>query len=452
MPDISIIEIQENQYNLKDGMARNALSDDSLTVINNPISINTLSAQHAQSTLINILPIQEGTGDPSSSNIRPISGISSASLEVCGTNLLQITAQTSTISNVKYTVNTDGTITAKPTATLTQQSIFDLGTITFKAGKVYTLSGCPTDGSTGISYVLFARGNSSVGFEQKIDSGTGITFGVTQDVTTTITIIFYSGYSSTEEKVFRPMISLSSDAVFEKYKSPTNLTFNFGQTIFGGNIDVESGKLTVTMENIPSYAGETLPGEWISDRDVYAPETMPTTGAQVVYEISTPYTIQLTGSQVELLKGLNNVVSDANEIALTYRSGEVATLADVVELDKKIDASGKSGNVYSMNEHIVGTWDDKPLYAITFKKDNVGNGNQSIGSFSDIPVDIFWVEGFYITPDGASLPNLWENANNVQILKLYARETDSTVRSVVSDSYYNSSTAVATLYYTKTTD
>lgn len=366
MSDISVIEIQENQYNLKDGIARNALSDNSLTVINNPISINTLSSQNAKNVNINILPIQEGTGDPSPSNIRPISGVSSTSLKVCGTNLLQITAQTSTINNVQYTVNADGTITAKPTATLTQQSMFDLGTITFKAGKVYTLSGCPAGGSTGSSFVLFIRGNNSVEFAQKIDSGTGITFGVTQDVTTTITIIFYSGYSSTDEKIFRPMISLSSDFAFEKYKSPTDLTFSLGQTVFGGNLDVNSGKLTVTMENIPSYAGETLPGAWISDRDVYAPETTPTTGAQVVYEISTPYTIQLTGSQVELLKGLNNVISDANKIALTYRSGEVATLADVMELDKKIDASGTSGNIYSTNEHIVGTWiDEKNIYKRT---------------------------------------------------------------------------------------
>lgn len=42
-------------------------------------------------------------------------------------------------------------------------------------------------------------------------------------------------------------------------------------TVYGGSVDVMNGLLTVTHGQIASYDGETLPGKWISDRDVYSP-------------------------------------------------------------------------------------------------------------------------------------------------------------------------------------
>ena len=78
-----------------------------------------------------------------------------------------------------------------------------------------------------------------------------------------------------------------------------------------------SGVLTVTHGNIASYNGETLPSTWISDRDVYASGTTPTTGAQVVYELATPQTYQLTPQQIDLLLGTNHLWSDG-EITVEY--------------------------------------------------------------------------------------------------------------------------------------
>lgn len=83
-------------------------------------------------------------------------------------------------------------------------------------------------------------------------------------------------------------------------------------TVYGGNIDLVSGVLTVTHANIASYNGETLPSTWISDRDVYSVGGTPTTGAQVVYELATPLTYQLTPIQVNSLLGINNVWNDTN--------------------------------------------------------------------------------------------------------------------------------------------
>ena len=89
-------------------------------------------------------------------------------------------------------------------------------------------------------------------------------------------------------------------------------------TVYGGVVDLAEGTLTVTWGEIASYNGEALPGRWLSDRDVYAAGTTPTTGAQVVYELATPVEYTLSPQQLTTLLGQNVVWSDAGEITLTY--------------------------------------------------------------------------------------------------------------------------------------
>lgn len=75
----------------------------------------------------------------------------------------------------------------------------------------------------------------------------------------------------------------------------SNLKF-LPEASYGGNWDIVSGTYTKTWEYIASYAGETLPGRWISDRDAYAAGTTPTIGAEVAYELATPVEISGAGS------------------------------------------------------------------------------------------------------------------------------------------------------------
>lgn len=107
-------------------------------------------------------------------------------------------------------------------------------------------------------------------------------------------------------------IELGSTATdYESYQG-TTYTTSLGRTVYAGTLDVVSGVLTVTDANIASYNGETLPSTWISDRDVYASGATPTTGAQVVYKLSSPQAYQLTAQQIELLTGTNNIWSDGD--------------------------------------------------------------------------------------------------------------------------------------------
>lgn len=95
-------------------------------------------------------------------------------------------------------------------------------------------------------------------------------------------------------------------------------THQYSETIYGGVDDFVSGEGKNEWGHIASYNGETLPGEWISDRDVYAPNTSPTTGAEVVYKLATPTTITNTPEDISLLKGVNVLSTDGDSLELKY--------------------------------------------------------------------------------------------------------------------------------------
>lgn len=101
--------------------------------------------------------------------------------------------------------------------------------------------------------------------------------------------------------------------------SGDDYTVSLGATYYGGKLGATTGELEVTWENIASYAGETLPGEWLSSLDEYTALGTPTTGAQVVYELATPQTYTLTPTQVKTLLGQNYVSHDGGgTISLVY--------------------------------------------------------------------------------------------------------------------------------------
>lgn len=90
------------------------------------------------------------------------------------------------------------------------------------------------------------------------------------------------------------------------------------ERMYGGWIDLVTGELVRTAGHIASYAGETLPGEWISDSDVYVTGTVPTTGAEVVYDLANPVHYQLAPQTIRTLKGINNIWSNAGNVEVKY--------------------------------------------------------------------------------------------------------------------------------------
>ena len=246
-----------------------------------------------------------------------------------GKNKLQNTATTQTMSGVTFTVNNDGTVIINGTASSVVW--FKVNANITLSGE-YILNGCHAGGDAIHSYSLVLEREST---RLVTDTGNGATFN--NDGRQCILYIRL-GASTYNNIIFKPMIRLATetDATFAPYSnicpisgwtaaniavSPTTsaedgttYTIDLDGTRYGGTLDVTSGELTVTDAYISSYNGETLPSTWISDRDVYAEGTTPTTGAEVVYKLANSVTYQLTPTQIRTLVGNNNIWADTGNI------------------------------------------------------------------------------------------------------------------------------------------
>ena len=90
-------------------------------------------------------------------------------------------------------------------------------------------------------------------------------------------------------------------------------------TIYGGDLNLHTGRLTVTMDVIEYYNGQTIGEPWLSTLDTYTPGGTPTTGAKVVYTLPTSVTYDFTlGSRFELLNGENTITTTASYFDLRY--------------------------------------------------------------------------------------------------------------------------------------
>lgn len=220
--------------------------------------------------------------------------------------------ETKTESGVTFTVNDNGTINVNGTAT---------SDITISLGKTYisdndfTFSGIDS-GSASTYYLRFIARDSG-GQAIQIDGQVFIDV-YTQETTKTLpdTVSYVDTYigvkngTAINNIIFEPMIRLATetDATFEPYANicpiigQNNATFSwgsdnelkmlFGATYYGGIANFD-GTIDYDWQRIASYNGESLSGEWLSDRDEYVAGTTPTTGAEVVYK-TTPTTIRVT--------------------------------------------------------------------------------------------------------------------------------------------------------------
>lgn len=83
--------------------------------------------------------------------------------------------------------------------------------------------------------------------------------------------------------------------------------------IHGGNLDWNTGRLTVTHGKIEKYAQEAVPDGWISSTGKL------TSGAQVVYPLDVPYTVSLSPQQIKTLEGDNYLWSSTGNTEAGFR-------------------------------------------------------------------------------------------------------------------------------------
>lgn len=279
----------------------------------------------------NIVPAQAGSGDPSPDNVRAISGYTGVTVTRTGKNLITNNMQSVTKNGITMTRNTDGSFTFNGTATasigfyISAANSSTQTVLPIKPGT-YTLSG-GASGGTGTTFRLavyiYVNGTYTRAYS---DFGSSRTFTISENENGYIPLINIYNGTTVSNLTFKPQLEIGDTATeYEPYNGATYpVTFpTSAGTVYGGTLVVYadgSGTLTVDRAEIASYAGETLPGEWISDRDVYSAGATPTTGAQVVYKVATPTTYALSAVQVaQMLQGVNNVwLNAAGTLAAEY--------------------------------------------------------------------------------------------------------------------------------------
>ena len=305
-------------------------------------SIVTVNAAErpAKSLIVAITPVQSGSGDPSPDNIRPIIGWTGVTVTRCGKN--------------KITSITEGIeLTAATGVTKANTIWYVTDYVRVEYGKTFYLSG------TSSSTVCYYDKNKT--FTRHTLSSRTIT---PQDGE------YYVRCNSLINGYSKPQIEEGTEATaFSPFGTTYSIPFHSeAGTVYGGTLDAVNGTLTVTKANIASYDGETLPGAWISDRDVYAEGTTPTTGAQVVYDLDTPITYQLTPTEIQMLLGTNNIWAD---------TGEVKELKYIPQTYDDLLEEVTSGGVnYSTSEQNTGLkWiDGKTIYQKTINFTVAGGG------------------------------------------------------------------------------
>lgn len=287
-----------------------------------------------------IEPVQSGSGDPSPSNVRPISGWTGANVTACGVNIFNPDAST--------------------------YETFDLtGQGAYRYGHAYP-SGTYTIIYTGTKDYFFYR------VPTKDLSDRGVTVNIAPNSTTTVTVdanhMLWVFTQSTDNPASDLMIALGTETVFKAFQGETyevDWTTEAG-TVYGGTLDVTTGVLTVNKVyeefNLANYPYTTTNGfdAWsltttavtsaggnangkICNITTYAYSssalgvnhyyitvdtivifleegTARDKAVSFVYPLVTPQTYQLTPQEVKTVLGQNNIFADTGNVTVQYRA------------------------------------------------------------------------------------------------------------------------------------
>ena len=335
-----------------------------------PVTITDAYPANIRALSVDIQCVQSGSGTPSPDHIRAISGCTGVFIACKGTgkNLYPVllTEETYRDGQGRITKNSDGTITLRQTAS---------GVGTYGYGSLRSVPRTiPADMPLTFSFTAYTNytGDSpKLGLTFQFDyiatkqftltntpTRYSMPIGPSRNVNNFAIVSYTSGIDFSGVEIY------VSDAMFEIGESASEYEPYNGQavtvelkdgnnnslTVYGGRLEIDCGAnsasciLTVTHGYIASYAGETLPGAWISDRDVYAAGSTPTSGAQVVYELdSADYqTYPLTVPQLATLSGLNYIA--AMMYAVADRSSATAPVTVEYRADPALTLGAENNN------------------------------------------------------------------------------------------------------------
>lgn len=257
-------------------------------------------------------PVQDGSGTPSPENIRPIKGRDSVKIERCGENLIdsaRVVGVNAAYGLTTQYVDEKITISGIYSGSAANAS-FSFMSLSYKLPLTtkFAWLDLETSGCALVDVRFTNEGRNRIAIDI-----TECTNG--EKVKISFYLIAYVG--TTAPTTYKPYISQTNTLI------PP-------ETVYGGEVDAVTGDGKRTWGIIDNYAGETIPREWISDRDVYSADKNPTVGAQVAYRLAEPVPFTAAGAQpIPALSGTNTLLTDADSVSVSGR-------ADLIHIIKKI--------------------------------------------------------------------------------------------------------------------
>lgn len=334
------------------------------------------SATQALDLVADIIPVQAGSGDPSPTNVRAISGYSSVTATAAGKNIanpslllngftspdtgiyaynaLSKTQVVSTKGLDKITVNctggnrcsvayfdevpTDGDPAASDVSVygvLPKTIEVDTSHAYIAIQLAYNVTPSQIQveiGETATPYEAYQANTATLSLGRTIYGGSAdFTTGaetetlVGENIGTSTAITWEDAPALHAQGVFPFTISGADYAteswMAEKYK-----------IVYGNNWEVENGQIKVTVTAVGSV------GCRLCDTTYTTLEALKTalTGSMLIHPITTPNTYTTTPAQLQLLQGENNVSATSGPITLTYAPDNV--LAEVYAyIQKRFD-------------------------------------------------------------------------------------------------------------------
>ena len=304
-----------------------------------------------------IVATQDGSGDPSPSNVRAINGFTECKLNIAGVNIFDGVLESGSISSTNGSNITGANRVRTP------------GYINCIGGKDYYVY---KDFTETVALRFYGASKNFLG------STTGV-HSVTESETVTFpenARYFRFVVVGVSLETFSGKVSVNSNAnitTFQAYRN-ADKTISFGEagTVYGGNLNVTTGVLTVDKElvtydgdedwkNNSSGAGvyiskdnrfsaivscskylrvNNTSGTSLSDncialnnngnnilvRDPNAMDAdtfkaaLASQSMTILFDLATPVTYQLTPEQVTTLLGENNIFASTGDVAVTYRA------------------------------------------------------------------------------------------------------------------------------------
>lgn len=342
------------------------------------VSFDGTETTAIKSLKVNITPKQSGSGDPSPSNVRPISGWDSVKVTECGKNFAHISQEVidndRTTGGVTFHATSPSSV--KITGTATSSVFLTTGYPStspylrrLKKGTYTFSTNVKAHGNNGAYITGFpVSGGASQTLANIIHEGQKVTFTINEDFITNIQVQIVSGYTANDDVWFM-LEQSNTQSDYTPYNGQT-INKSLGQTVYGGTLDLISGVLTVTkaIKNLATdQDGWYLASTTVSGKQRLAvpvndikPNTMILSNAfksvtglatyvgtegvggdgnpratfykadlqtvadwktfatannlVIVYELATPTTYQLTSEQIETILGVNNIWADAGTV------------------------------------------------------------------------------------------------------------------------------------------